>query len=354
MSDTPANVSLAAPPVAPAPGPITPVTGEKVRWGIIAPGHIAEKFAKAVTSLPDEAELVAVGSRSAERAADFAGRWGIPHSHGSYAELVARDDLDVVYVASPHNLHGEQAELAMRAGKHVLVEKPLSESLHSSRSIIETAADQGVFCMEAMWTRCNPLVMQARQLIADGALGDPRFMWCTFAFRFDGDDSHRLLDPELAGGAILDLGVYPMHAAHVLLGAPTGITAEGTEHPRTGVDATSVAHLTWDKPGGTTFGTLVSSIDARGDQRLSVFGTKGQLVLENFLAPLEMTFTPEGGEPQKFVTQDAGFLWQVQEVHRCLRAGKAESSAVPWQSSLDVAALLDQWRAGVGTGTVGR
>lgn len=333
---------------APEPRPITPITHDRVRWGIIAPGNIAEKFVRALASLPDEAEVVAVASRSLERAQDFASRWSIPHAFGSYAELVARDDVDVVYVASPHNLHREQAELAMRAGKHVLVEKPMSHTPDDSRSIIDTAADEGVFCMEAMWTRCNPLVQQARQLIADGAIGDPTFVWCTFAFLFSGGDDHRLLNPELAGGGILDLGVYPVHATHVLLGQPTEIESQGTTHARTGVDVTAVAHLTWgDREQGRAFGTLISSLEARGDQRLTVFGSKGQLSLDNFLAPQSMTLTPEGGEPQQFEAADAGFVWQAQEVHRCLRAGVAESPAVPWQSTLDVAHVLEVWRQGV-------
>lgn len=327
---------------------ITPVNRERIRWGILAPGNIAAKFARSLASLPDEAELVAVGSRSLERATAFASRHGVPNAHGSYEELVSRDDLDVIYVASPHNLHREQAIAAIEASKHVLVEKPMADTLANATAIIDAARARGVFCMEAMWTRCNPLVLRARQLIAQGQLGDPRFMWCTFAFRFDGDDDHRLLDPNLAGGAILDLGVYPMHAAHVLLGMPDSLRAEGTLHPRTGVDATSVAHLRWDRGNATTFATLVSSLDARGDQRLTIFGTAGQLELVNFLNPQSLLFTPEGGETQTFVAQDAGFVHQIQEVHRCLRAGTAQSAAVPWQATLEVAGLLDQWRAGVG------
>ena len=122
---------------------------------------------------------------------------------------------------------------------------------------------------------------------------------------------------------------------------------EGTTHPRTGVDATSVAHLRWDRPGATAFGTLVCSVDARGDQRLTIFGTQGQLELVNFLNPQKLLFTPEGGETQEFVGQDAGFVHQIEEVHRCLRAGVTQSAAVPWQSTLEVAGLLDQWRRGV-------
>ncbi|MGJ6980736.1 Gfo/Idh/MocA family protein [Aestuariimicrobium soli] len=325
-----------------------PVAGDRVRWGIVAPGNIAEKFARSLATLPDEAELVAVGSRSLDRAGDFAARHAVPHAHGSYDELLARDDLDAVYIASPHNLHREQAIQAIEAGKNVLIEKPMADTLENATAIIDAARAHGVFCMEAMWTRCHPLVLRARKLVEDGLLGDPRFLWCTFAFRFDGDDDHRLLNPDLAGGAILDLGVYPMHAAHVMLGNPTSLSAEGTNHPRTGVDATSVAHLRWDAlAGDACFGTLVSSLDARGDQRLTLFGTLGQLELVNFLNPQTLLFTPEGGETQTFVAQDAGFVHQIQEVHRCLRAGAVESAAVPWQATLEVAGLLDQWRAGV-------
>jgi predicted dehydrogenase len=193
-----------------------PTTG----WGILSTGHIASVLAKDLALLPEEASLVAVGSRSADKAAAFADEYGFRRSHGSYEELAADPDVDVVYVASPHNDHYPSAKLCLEGGKAVLVEKPLTVTPEQAEELLALAGERGLFVMEAMWTRTHPLIRHAAELVASGELGEVRHVDAQFGFAFDGPDSHRLLDPEQAGGAILDAGVYPVHAVNLFLGEP--------------------------------------------------------------------------------------------------------------------------------------
>lgn len=332
---------LTAPPVP----QIAPIEGRRIRWGIMATGHIAEEWAKALNQVTDEAEITCVGSRSLDKAESFAAEVGASRGVGSYREVAEAEDVDVVYVASPHSEHLDNALLAIEAGKHVLVEKPLTPTAADSLRLIEAAAERGVFCMEAMWSRCHPLVRQTRAMVVDGTLGDPRLLRADFAFHFEGEDSHRLLNPELAGGAILDLGVYPAHIAHFLLGRPDAVSAKGTL-THTGVDGTGVLSATWTREPAT-FGTLWTSLDATGNNTLELLGTKGRLLMEHFIEPRRVVLSPTEGEPQDFTSPQRGYVWQAQEVHRCLALGLAESELVPWQATLDVAWMLDEWRAGV-------
>ncbi len=338
-----AQISVAPAPVGRGFAPLD----RPIRWGIMSTGAIARQWATTLTGLSDEARVVAVGSRTQAGADEFARTYSIPVAHGSNEALATDPEVDVVYVSSPHSHHLEHALLAIRSGKHLLVEKPLTVSQAESRALFEAAAEAGVFVMEALWSRCNPLIRRAQQLIENGAIGQPRLLTASFTGNFSGDDSHRLLNPDLAGGAILDLGVYPAHIAAALLGRPSQLTAQGTM-TSTGVDATSLATPQWQLADGSVcVGSLSTSIEAGAEVRLEVVGTEGRLVIPSFLQPPSMVLHPRGGEPQEFVASLNGYAWQAQEVHRCLQAGLPESPRVPWQSSLDVAAMLDAWLAEV-------
>lgn len=337
MSPTP------QPATAPTAGSFEPLSPtRRVRWGIMATGGIAGTWADALRQLPDECELVAVGSRTQASADEFAAKYQVPQAFGSYEELASCPDIDVVYVASPHSHHLEHSLLAINAGKHVLVEKSMTPSQADTVAIFEAAERAKVFAMEAVWTRCNPIIRQAQALISRGMLGDVRLVRASFSFKFDGDDEHRLWNPELAGGAVLDLGVYPAHITHSMVGCPQTVRARGTLG-RTGVDATSVASLSW--PNNATLAELYCSLEAGAETRLEVVGTDARLEIPFFLRPDKMTLTPANGEPQEFVTQlpPGGYTFQAQEVHQCLRQGNMESSLVPWQSSVDVAWVMDCW-----------
>lgn len=331
-------------PAASAPTPRDfPGIDHPIRWGFMATGNIAKQWARCLRELPDEAELTAVGSRTQSGADRFAAEFGVRHAFGSYAELAECPEVDAVYVASPHSHHLEHALAAIEAGKHVLVEKPLTPTLEQSTALLEAASRAGVFVMEALWTRCHPLIRKAQQVVASGALGELRLLEASFSHAFDfEDESHRLLDPELAGGAILDLGVYPAHVSHALLGPAAELVAGGTL-AATGVDASSLAQVTWRGDGGATFGALFTSLEAEAVQRLELVGTRGRLVIDHFLVPERLTVELKGAEPQEFTAVPAGYIHQANEVHRCLHAGLAESPLVPWQSTLEVSALLDAW-----------
>ncbi len=191
----------------------------KIAWGILGTGRIAGNFAADLALLPD-AELVAVGSRSEATAQSFAGRFGAPHAHGSYEALAADPAVEVIYIATPHPLHAENMKLCLRAGKAVLCEKPFTLNAREAEEVIALAREQKLFLMEAMWTRFLPAVVRARELIEQGAIGEVRLLLADFGFRAAFDPHHRLFDPQLGGGALLDLGVYCVSLASMLFGPP--------------------------------------------------------------------------------------------------------------------------------------
>src|SRR4051812_21184124 len=200
------------------------MTDQKVRWGVLGPGGIAEKFA-ADLPLVEGAELAAVGSRSLENATSFAKRFGFERAHGSYAALAADPEVDAVYVATPHAFHLDAALQCVEAGKAVLVEKPLTLDLASAARLIAAARGQGVFLMEAMWMRLNPAVRKIVELVDEGAIGWVSSVNADFGLQGPFPASHRLRARELGGGALLDLGVYPIPLAHAVLGAPASVQA---------------------------------------------------------------------------------------------------------------------------------
>jgi predicted dehydrogenase len=332
-------------------GAVTDLVG----WGILATGHIASVFARDLALLSNEARLVAVGSRSLERAMAFAADHGIPRAYDSYPELAGDPDVDVVYVASPHHDHFASAKLCLEAGKSVLVEKPLTTSPDDTEQLINLAGHRGLFLMEGLWTRTNPLLRKAAELVASGALGDIRHVSADFGFAFRGSETHRLMDPALAGGAILDAGVYPLHAVNLFLGEPTDLCGFGS-HATTGVDSHAAAVLNYpateDRPAATA--TVICSLETDLPTALQVYGSFGRIMINDFfILPREMLVYRghhRDVAPEVMVTQwpGGGYTFQAQEVMRCLRAGEVESPMVPWRDSLAVSRTLAVWQAAVG------
>ncbi|HEX8511059.1 MAG TPA: Gfo/Idh/MocA family oxidoreductase, partial [Propionibacteriaceae bacterium] len=276
--------------------------------------------------------------------------------YGSYAELAADEGVDVVYIGSTHNDHYDSAVLCLEAGKAVLVEKPLTVSAAQGEELVELARSRGVFLMEAVWTRTNPLIRKAVELVKSGELGAVRHVSASFGFAFDGDESHRLLDPGQAGGAILDLGVYPVHGVNLFLGEPEQVLGYGS-HASTGVDSHAAALLTYPPTDGRTAATasVLCTMEATVPTRLEVFCSDGQVSIDNFIRPAEMSVfrgndRTEG--PEGFITQwpGGGYTFEAQEVMRCLRAGETESPLVPWADTLAGLRTLDRWRAAVDAG----
>jgi len=317
-----------------------------LRWGVLGTGDIASSFVTDLGLLAD-AEVVAVGSRSGTGAAGFGQRHRISRRHGSYAALVADPAVDVVYVATPHPAHRDNALLAIAAGKHVLVEKPFALNARQAREVFAAAAERGVFVMEAMWTRFLPYTRDLLALITDGVLGEVLAVSADFGVRFPPDPSARLLSPKLGGGSLLDLGVYPVSLACLLLGAPTSVTAVGTR-ASTGVDA-HTSMLLHHTGGGHSL--LASSIVAEHPNRAAVVGTLARVEIDPpFFTPGGFTLTTSAGVATRHEHPDTGIglRHQAVEVARCVRAGLLESPLRPHADTATVLETMDEVRRQIG------
>ncbi len=322
------------------------MTDRPLRWGILATGRIAAKFTADLTLLPD-AEAVAVGSRSAEAAAAFAARYGIPRAHGSWTALAADPEVDAVYVATPHSAHYLAALTCIEAGKAVLVEKPFTLDVPTSAALVEAARRRGTFLMEAMWTRCLPAVRRLAELLADGAVGEVTMVQADFGFTAPAEPDHRLRDPALGGGALLDLGIYPITLAHLALGAPQTVAAVAALSAA-GIDTNTGLLLGY--PSGAV-ATLACSIVAATPCTAAISGTAGRIELPTrFHCPSGFTLYRPGHEPAAVEApfEGWGYHFEAAEVARCLRAGLTESPLVPLQTTLATMAILDTARAQLG------
>jgi predicted dehydrogenase len=322
------------------------MTDTPIRWGILATGTIATRFVQDLRLLPD-AEVLAVGSRSAGAAAGFARRHGVPRAYGSWAALAADPELDVVYVATPHSAHDAAARACLAAGRAVLCEKPLTLDRGSSQALIEHARARRLFLMEAMWTRCDPLVRRMLALVADGAIGEVTSVHSDFGVAGPFPPTHRMRARSLGGGALLDLGVYPVTIAHLLLGVPDEIRA-WARLGDDGVDENTAVIL------GYASGALASlSCGIVGDTGVTatITGTHGRIDLPpGFYRPTRFTLHRAGAPPEVVggPSVGGGYQHEAAEVQRCLRAGKLESSLVPHAATLEVMSILDAIRAQIG------
>ncbi len=318
----------------------------KIRWAVAGTGRMAAKFIQDVRHLPD-VEFAAVGSRSLATAQAFAQAQGVARAHGSYADLVADPDIDVLYIATPHPQHYGLAMAAIERGIAVLVEKPFTVSLAGAEEIVAAARKEGVFLMEAMWSRFLPAFVRARQLVLDGAIGRPQAVHASFCAFRPYDEADRLFNLELGGGTTLDLGVYVASFAQHFLGRPDEVRAAGTTFPN-GADATVSALLRW-RDGRSA--TLTSTLQAGGPNRGLVIGTEGTLeVTPTVHRPGVVTLTRAGQEPvvEELAPTGHGYSHQVEEVNRCLRAGMTESPVVPLEDTLAVQWVLEEMLREVG------
>ncbi|RKN38126.1 Gfo/Idh/MocA family protein [Streptomyces hoynatensis] len=316
-----------------------------VRWGILATGSIAARLAGDLAGLPD-AEAVAVGSRSPAAAEAFARRFGIPRAHGDWASLAADPEVDVVYVATPHSAHHRAVATCLEAGKPVLCEKPFTLNAAQAKELVALAERRGVFLMEAMWMYCNPAVRRMRELVREGAIGEVRAVQADFGIDLPYDPAHRLLDPALGGGALLDLGVYPVSFAHLLLGEPTEVAAWA--RLRGGVDLTTGMVL---GHASGAWATLSCSLTADTPRTAAVTGSAGRIEFaRGFFSAGGFVLHRQGREPEEITVPGPAdtFVHQIAEVVRCLRAGERESPLVPWEGSLAVMRTLDAVRERIG------
>lgn len=316
------------------------------RWGVLGTGRIASQFVDDLR-LDPEAEVVAVGSRHAGSAEAFGQAHGIGRRHASYAELVADPDVDVVYVAVPHSGHHAATLQAISAGKAVLCEKPFAINATEAAEMVEAARRAGVFLMEAMWTRHLPHITRLRELLDAGAIGEIRTVYADHGQHFAPDPTNRLFDPALGGGALLDLGVYPVSFASMVLGTPGSVTAVG-DLAMTGVDAQTSAVLRYT---GGAHAVVTTTLAARTPCRAWIAGDEGRIDIEPvFYAPSAFTLTRDDGTVERFEQPRVGhgIRHQAAEVARCLRAGLTESPLMPWAETVAIMATMDEIRRQVG------
>ncbi|MBI3851978.1 MAG: Gfo/Idh/MocA family oxidoreductase [Verrucomicrobia bacterium] len=316
---------------------------DKIRWGILGTGRIARQFAEGLKVLPD-AKLVAVGSRTADPANAFGKEFGVSHRHASYEALVNDPEVDVIYVATPHSCHKENSLLALAAGKAVLCEKPFAINAREAGEVITFARQKKLFLMEAMWTRCFPLMVKLRELLKAQAIGEVRMVTADFGFRAEYHEEERLFNPAFGGGALLDVGVYPVSLASMIFGTPTRITSLA-HLGKTGVDEEAAIILAH---GQGQLAVLHTAIRVETPQEAVIMGTAGRIrIHREWWRPRAMTLSLDGrrDETTKFPLKGNGYQFEAAEVMNCLRAGKLESSVMPLDETLSIMKTLDAIRA---------
>jgi predicted dehydrogenase len=349
---------------------------KEIHWGILGTGYIAQEFAQGLRVLPD-AKLLAVGSRKLETAQTFANQFQIPRAYQSYEALVADKDIDIVYIATPNIAHKDNCKLCLEAGKAVLCEKPFTLNAQDARDVIDLARDKKLFCMEAMWTRFIPLVQKVREMIDEGVIGDIKMFSADFGIQIAFDENDRRFNRNLGGGALLDIGIYPISLAFYLLGQPSNIVSQATLG-KTEVDEQS--SIIFQYANGQ-LATLYSSFLTNTPNEVIIMGTKGQLriqapiyrpyqlSIQKLTSPSSPSLNTQSGwksklkqialirksynylsrfvhKPKKIVIpyQGNGYQYEAAEAMKCLRNGEIESKIMPLDETLTILETMDTLR----------
>jgi predicted dehydrogenase len=311
----------------------------EIRWGILGPGRIAESVIGDFRHVPD-ATPVAVGSRSLERAQAFADKHGLARAYGSYDELINDDEVDALYIATPHPQHRDPALAAIKAGKAVLIEKTFAATVAGAEEIVQAARNNQIFAMEAMWTRFQPAIVAARELIADGAIGEVRQVYADLGVDRPYDPQDRLFNPDLGGGAMLDLGVYVVSFAQHFLGNPDRLEVVGSRAP-TGVDVEAGLLLGYEDGRAAA---LLISLRNPTPGMARIHGTGGWIeVPPRFHHPKHIVLQRTGAEPEVISRPPSGtgYSHELTEVTECVLAGRTESEIMPLDDTLAVQRLLN-------------
>jgi dihydrodiol dehydrogenase / D-xylose 1-dehydrogenase (NADP) len=317
---------------------------DTIRWGIMGTGVIARKFADGLAVLPD-ATLVSVGSRSRESADAFGALYGVERRHDSYEGLAHDPGVDVIYIATPHTLHRENAILCLEAGKAVLCEKPFTINAAEAREVVALARTRGLFLMEAMWTRFIPVFAHIRALLSEGALGEVRMLTADFGFRAPFDAEQRLFNPALGGGALLDVGVYPVSLASLVFGGPPARIMSQAHLGETGVDEESAMLFGYDRG---QMALLSCAVRTETPQTAVIAGTEGLIrIPPRWWCARTFTLEIPGAPEQTFAPTAEGNLYNYEaaEVMRCLREGLTESAIMPLDETIAIMETLDAVRA---------
>jgi dihydrodiol dehydrogenase / D-xylose 1-dehydrogenase (NADP) len=316
---------------------------KKIRWGILGTGNIAIQFAIDLRVVSD-AQLFAVGSRVADTARNFADSFNVPRSYSSYEQLINDPDIDVVYIATPNTLHMENTIACIKAGKAVLCEKPFALNTKQAKRMIDTARKEKVFLMEAMWTRFLPLVTQVRDWLKQDSIGELRIFRANFGFKANWIPEHRLFNPQLGGGALLDIGVYCVSMASMVFGRQPSKIASIAHMAPTGVDEQSAFVFDYGNKALAVI-TCAFSTDITSDATIS--GTDGSIYIgPRFYRPTQVTLSVTGKEPQKIEKPLAGhgYGYEAQAVCELLQAGKLESDIMPLDETMAIIKTMDKIR----------
>jgi len=317
-----------------------------IGWGILGAGWIAASFAADLAA--NGFRLAAVGSRSQDSADAFAAEHSIPHAYGNYDALINDDTVDVIYVATPHPFHAKQAIAALNAGKHVLVEKAFTMTAAEAREVVELAEARGLVVLEAMWTRWLPHMVRLREVLAEGLIGDLRTVHATHNQKLPTDPAHRINNPDLGGGALLDLGIYPISFAWDVLGAPTSIQALSSPTV-TGVDRQTTVLFGY---GDGQQAVLQFALDTAGPNEAVLLGTEGWIEIEpGWMGPSSFLVYNAAGEViEGFDAEVAnrGMQYQAWELERLVRAGVLAGDVLPPAESVAIMESLDEVRRQIG------
>ena len=317
---------------------------EPIRWGILGTGNIAGSFATGLQSVED-AELVAVGSRTQDSADAFGDRFDIARRHAGYDALADDPDVDVVYIATPHSYHMENSILCLEAGKAVLCEKPFAMNTGEAEKIIHCAREKSIFLMEAMWTRFLPAVVQVRQWLSEGAIGEVRMLSADFGFRTNVNPDGRLFNPALGGGGLLDVGIYPVSLASLVFAEQPSRISGLADIGDTGVDEQGAMVLGYDDG---QIAVLYCAVRTSTPMEAIIMGTEGSIrIASPFWKATSATLSVNGKDPVQVDMPFAGngYNYEAAEVDRCLRAGLLENDTMPLEETLDIMRTLDRIRA---------
>ncbi|WP_411991783.1 Gfo/Idh/MocA family protein [Agarivorans sp. DSG3-1] len=322
------------------------MTERAFSWGLIAPGRIARNFAEALAVVPN-AELYAVASSNLARAQAFADEFSGQYAYDDYQRLAEDPNVDAIYIANPHRFHFDSIKMCLEAGKPVLCEKPLTVNAAQTQALVDIAEQNKVFLMEALWTRFQPSWQQVRRWLDEQLIGDIKLMSSSFGFNIPRDDNDRLLNIDLAGGCLLDMGVYNVSMSQfVMQSNPTKILADGIVG-ETGVDERSSVILNY----GNAASQFTCNFLATTENDFTIYGTKGSIRVPNmFWVGTKASLRVDGQAEQMldFPFKASGFEYQIEEVMQCVAAGKLQSEVMGWQDSIATMQTMDEIRAQVG------
>ena len=316
----------------------------KVKWGIVGLGKIAHQFAKELLLIED-AEITAVASRSLEKATDFANKYNCKKAYSSYDEIFKDESIDILYIATPHNSHAELSIKALQNNKHVLCEKPIALRYNEALKMVEESKKNNKFLMEAFWTRFNPSVKEAVDKIRNGEIGEIKYINADFAFQVKKFGEDRMTDISLGGGSLLDIGVYPLFLAYLILGIPSEIVAKANFH-ESGADLQTSMILQFSNAQAILHSSFLSS----SNMEATISGSEGRIILNSkWYEAQSYTLIKDDEEVvNNLPTKGKGYTHEIEECHKCIKENRIESPLWSHQNSLELIKIVDEIRSKIG------